>query len=125
MSLSNKIILFTGPIGSQLNSVESRSLIKRLRPVTQFEAVEFPDEVYKNLSGDQKTLVKMAQIHWTGVIPHNLNEYVIGMMHLARWNNTASRILRLNMSAISDLDRAAKANLKLMVNFILGKIVIR
>ena len=84
--------------------------------------MEFPDEVYKNLTGDQKCLVKLAKVHWTGVIPENLQEYGIGLMHLARWNNTASRILRLNMSAITDLDRAAKANLKLMVNFILGKI---
>ena len=84
--------------------------------------MEFPNEVYKNLTGDQKCLVKLAKVHWTGVIPENLQEYGIGLMHLARWNNTASRILRLNMSAITDLDRAAKANLKLMVNFILGKI---
>lgn len=119
------IIHFTGPVGSQLHNVEERSLIKKLRPVTNIEAVEFPDEVYKNLTGDQKCLVKMAQVHWTGVIPENLQEYVIGVMHMARWNNTASRILRLNMSAVTDLDRATKANLKLMVNFILGKIVIK
>lgn len=83
--------------------------------------MEFPEDVYDKLTGDQKYLVRMAQIHWTGDIPANLEQYVIGLMHLARWNNTASRILRLNMSVITDLDRAAKANLKLMVNFTLGK----
>ena len=114
--------IFLGPIGKELNKVETRALNKKFRPVTAFPAVVFPDEVFERLTGDQKYLVKMAQIHWTGVIPANITEYVIGLMHLARWNNTASRILRLNISVNSDLDRAAKANLKLMVNFILGKI---
>ena len=112
---------FPGPIGSQLNEVESRALNKKFRPVTEFEAVEFSEEVYDKLTGDQKNLVKMAKIHWTGVIPENLQQYSIGLMHQARWNNTASRILRLNMSVITDLDRATKANLKLIINFILGK----
>lgn len=115
-------IIFSGPIGKELNKVESRPLNKKFRPVTDFEAVVFPAEVFERLTGDQKFLVKMAQIHWTGIIPENITEYVIGLMHLARWNNTASRILRLNISVNSDLDRATKANLKLMVNFILGKI---
>ena len=122
---NNKIVHFPGPIGSQLNSVESRTPNKRFRPVTDFEPVEFHDEVYEKLSCDQKYLVKMAQIHWTGIIPENLQEYGIGLMHMARWNNTASRILRLNMSVISELDRATKANLKLIVNFILGKFEIK
>ena len=114
--------LLSGPIGSQLNKVESRALNKKFKAVEEFPPVEFPDEVLEKLTGDQKFLVKMAQIHWTGVIPDGLAEYVIGLMHLARWNNTASRILRLNMSVITDLDRATKANLKLIVNFILGNI---
>ena len=107
-----------------LNTVESRPLNSKFRPVTEFEAVDFPNEVLEKFTGDQLFLVKMARIHWTGIIPENLQEYGIGLMHLARWNNTASRILRLNISVNKDLDRATKANLKLMVNFILGKLMI-
>ena len=118
---------YSGPIGSQLNKVESRALNKRFKAVQDVccPPVEFPDEVYQKLTGDQKFLVKMAQIHWTGEIPDGLEEYTIGLMHLARWNNTASRILRLNMSVITDLDRATKANLKLIVNFILGNLTFK
>ena len=114
-----------GPIGSQLNKVESRTLNKKFKAAKEFPPVEFPNEVLEKLTGDQKFLVKMAQIHWTGEIPDGLEEYTIGLMHLARWNNTASRILRLNMSVITDLDRATKANLKLIVNFILGNLTFK
>ena len=107
-----------------LNNVESRPLNSKFRPVTEFEAVDFSEKVLEKFTGDQHVLVKMAKIHWTGIIPENLQEYGIGLMHLARWNNTASRILRLNISVNKDLDRAMKANLKLMVNLILGKLMI-
>ena len=73
-----------GPIGSKLKNVESRPLNKDFTPVTKFPLVEYPEEVFKKLSADQKALVRMATAVSTGTIPDNMEDYALGKMHNAR-----------------------------------------
>ena len=73
-----------GPIGSKLNNVESRPLNRNFTKVTKFPLVEYPEEVFKSLSSDQKAMVRIATAVCTGVIPDNLEDYALGKMHNAR-----------------------------------------
>ena len=99
--------------------------------------MEYPEEVFRALSSDQKAMVRMATAVSTGVIPDNLGDYALGKMHNARynqrfylfhlifvicsrWNTTATRVLRLYMSDIDDLKNKHKRNLTLLVHYIIG-----
>ena len=51
---------------------------------TKFPLVEYPEEVFNNLSSDQQAMVRIATAVCTGVIPDNLEDYALGKMHNAR-----------------------------------------
>ena len=72
------------PIGSILNTVENRPLNRNFTPKTKFPLVEYTDEVFNNLSSDQKAMVRIATAVSTGVILEKLEDYALGKMHNAR-----------------------------------------
>ena len=75
---------FPGPIGSQLPNVESLDINRRFTCV-KFSEVECPDEIFNDLSSDQKALVSLARVVCTGVILENFEQYALGKMHNARY----------------------------------------
>ena len=52
----------------------------------------------------------------------NMGAFLWDTLYYLRWNTTATRILRLYMSDISDMTTKDKKNLTTIVHYIIGKI---
>ena len=113
---------FSGPIGRLLNRVEDIPIDPNFTPLSGHELPDIPAEVEKKFTADQKYIWRIAKIIASGEIPDEFEKYSIGLMHLARWMNTASRAMRLKMcdlASLEDLTQEDIANLDTIVIFIL------
>lgn len=82
---------FSGPIGKLLQNCHDL-------PVVSYHPIpggDFPEYNFTGLNVDQKYLWEICQAVRNGNCPQRLAERKPGKMNLSRWNNTASRILRL------------------------------
>ena len=113
---------FSGELGKLLGNVTDLPIDPTFKPWSEYELPEMPPEVEKQLNNDQKYLYKLVRVLITGIIPPGFDKYEIGVLSLARWLTFASRILRLAISDLSDLDLSltARKNLQSIVKFILA-----
>ncbi|KAJ6224642.1 hypothetical protein RDWZM_003187 [Blomia tropicalis] len=95
---------FTGPIGKRMAANDIHKL-----NVIQFKPIEMDDEfpIFKSEDGDLNTdqtyLYEMCEAVSLGHVPSRLAAIKIGKSCLSRWVTTASRILRLYVSASSEM----------------------
>lgn len=84
---------FTGPIGKQLQTCESKAIVK-------YEIIHarVPNVDFEDLSTDQKYLFEIHKAITKGFCPPDLANRNPGKMAHSRWITTANRLLRLYVS---------------------------
>ena len=83
------------------------------------DLVDFPPEVWKELSTDFKHLYLLVISIRSGVIHASLYDVTLGLVSHARWYTTVNRLCLLYISDYEDLlSDKSKAVLKLLIEYI-------